>query len=324
MTASLPANGDSEKLEGLRLFSVPAGLIEAGPAFFERHTTDARAALTMLRDASEILGKLLNGGHSVIAGRIAGGLREIGRERLGDDIVKTMRAAGYTIREVNPFAGAAPAVLSAREHSPHVARVRLMWQQMRNAVIDVFPKPPGLPRGKKAFLKRIDDAYKADAYHSLSIEGYRENTALIDRVREGAWNPDARNEDRQQRDALAARGYWQAFQAVKGSIERVLDRADPGDVADQYHDAWYREMFAPSVTAGLLKPGDLAGYSNMPVYIRHSMHVPPRSDAVRDLMPAFFELLKEEDHPAVRVVLGHSEFAISTPTWTVTGVFAAF
>jgi len=33
------------------------------------------------------------------------------------------------------------------------------------------------------------------------------------------------------------------------------------------------------------------------------MHVPLNRDAVRDAMPAFFDLLREEPHPAVRVVL---------------------
>jgi hypothetical protein len=311
--ASLPKVGDAEELEGLRLFALPAALIEAGPAFFERRPTDARAALAMLRDVSGVLEKLLNGGHSVIAGRLAGGLRDIGRIRLADDIVNTMKAAGYKVRETNPFEHAAPAALAAREHSPHVARIRLMWQQTRGVVIEAFPEPPGLPRGKKAFLKRIEDAYKADAYHSLSIEGYRVSGPLIERVRQGTWNPDAREEDRQQRDALAARGYWQAFQAVKSSIQQVLDGAAPGEVANDDHGQWYREMFAPSVMAGLLKPGDLAGYRNIPVYIRRSMHVPPSADAVRDLIPTFFDLLKDEDHPAVRIVLGHFFFVYIHP-----------
>lgn len=311
--ASLPEKEEQDERDGLRLFALPAALVEAGPAFFERNPTDARAALAMLRDASEVLEKLLNGGHSTIAGRLAGGLRDISRDRLADDIGKAMQAAGYKVREVNPFQGAAPATLAAREHSPHVARIRLMWQQMRGTVIDAFPDPPGLPRGKKAFLKRIEDAYKADAYHSLSIEGYRVSGALIERVGQGTWNPDAREEDRQQRDALAARGYWLAFLAVKNSIEKVLDGAVPGDVADNDHGDWYREMFAPSVTAGLLKPGDLAGYRNMPVYICHSMHVPPSAAAVRDLIPAFFALIKEEENSAVRVVLGHFVFVYIHP-----------
>jgi Fic family protein len=72
-------------------------------------------------------------------------------------------------------------------------------------------------------------------------------------------------------------------------------------------------MFAPCVAAGLINPGDLAGYRNGQVYIRQSMHVPLNPDAVRDAMPAFFELLAEEKHPAVRVVLGHFVFVYIHP-----------
>ena len=67
-------------------------------------------------------------------------------------------------------------------------------------------------------------------------------------------------------------------------------------------------MFGPSVTAGILKPVDLADYRSGPVYIRQSMHVPPRSEAVRELMPVFFELLRDEREASVRVVLGHFFF----------------
>jgi len=104
---------------------------------------------------------------------------------------------------------------------------------------------------------------------------------------------------------MAARGYWQAYQAVQNSVRRVLHRENPGLVADEDHGTWYRELFAPSVTAGLLKPADLAGYRNAQVYIRKSMHVPLNREAVRDSMPAFFDLLRGETDPAVRVVLGH-------------------
>jgi len=72
-------------------------------------------------------------------------------------------------------------------------------------------------------------------------------------------------------------------------------------------------MFAPSVTAGLLRRADLAGYRNAPVYIRRSMHVPPNSDAVRDAMPVFFEMLTQEAEPSVRVVLGHFIFVYVHP-----------
>ena len=79
------------------------------------------------------------------------------------------------------------------------------------------------------------------------------------------------------------------------------------------HGTWYRETFGPSVTAGLLKPADLAGYRNGQVYIRRSMHVPLNREAVRDAMPAFFDLLREEKEPAVRVVLGHFVFVYIHP-----------
>jgi Fic family protein len=49
------------------------------------------------------------------------------------------------------------------------------------------------------------------------------------------------------------------------------------------------------------------------VYIRRSMHTPPNEEAVRDLMPTFFELLQQEDEPAARVVLGHFFFVYIHP-----------
>lgn len=41
--------------------------------------------------------------------------------------------------------------------------------------------------------------------------------------------------------------------------------------------------------------------------------MPPRHEAVRDLMPAFFDLLREEEEPPVRVVLGHFVFVYIHP-----------
>ena len=159
----------------------------------------------------------------------------------------------------------------------------------------------------------MQEVYVTDAYHSLSIEGYRVSPALIERVRSGAWKPDANEQDREQRNTLAARGYWLAFQAVEKSLRRVLGGENPGAVAEEDHGAWYREMFAPSVTAGLLRAPDLAGYRNAPVYIRRSMHAPPYSEEVRDAMPVFFEMQTQEAEPSVRVVLGHFIFVYIHP-----------
>ena len=309
----LPEEKDIVEKDGLRLFSVSAALIACSPGNFRQNSTDMRAVLSMVRDASEVLGRLLEGGHSTIAGRLAGAFRNIGRERIADDIVQTMRTAGYDIREKDPFETQIAVILPARELSPYVNRLRLMWQEMRGPIIERFPAAPGLPEDIRAYLKCVEDAYVVDAYHSLSIEGYRVSPELIERVRSGNWNPDRDENDREQRNALAARGYWQAYQAVRESIEKVLCGDNPGLVADDDHRCWYREMFAPGVTAGLLRPMDLAGYRNEPVFIRRSMHVPPGFEAVRDAMPAFFALLHEEIEPSVRVVLGHFIFVYIHP-----------
>jgi hypothetical protein len=313
LRAAVPEEKDIEEKDRLRLFSLPAALIASSPAFFERNATDARAALATIRDASEVLDRLLDGGHSKIAGRLAGAFRNMGRDRIADDIVNAMRAAGYSVREQDPFRSRIDLALPRREASPYAGRIRLMWQQMRGSVVERFPAAPGRPKNTGAYLKHVQEVYVTDAYHSLSIEGYRVNPALIERVRSGTWNPDANEQDREPRNALAASGYWLAFQAVQKSLRRVLRGENAGTVAEENHGTWYREMFAPSVTAGLLRAADLAGYRNAPVYIRRSMHVPPNSEAVRDTMPLFFEMLTEETEPSVRVVLGHFMFVYVHP-----------
>jgi hypothetical protein len=184
---------------------------------------------------------------------------------------------------------------------------------MRKPIIEIFPEAPGLPGDVYAYMKSVADAYVTDAYHSLSIEGYRVTPDLIERIRSGTWNPETNEQDREQKNAMAARGYWQAYQAVERSIGRILRNENPGLVADEDHGIWYREMFGPSVTAGILKPADLSGYRNGQVYIRRSMHVPINCEAVRDAMPALFDLLREETEPSVRVVLGHFIFVYIHP-----------
>ncbi|MEA3244107.1 MAG: Fic family protein [Pseudomonadota bacterium] len=311
--SSLPTLGNTEDIERLRVFSLASALVACAPGFFTQKPTDVRTALSMVPDASELLSKLLEGGHSIIAGRLAGAFRNIGRDRIADDILETMRAGGYTVRETDPFATRSTITISPRERSPYVNRLRLMWTQMRPVVMDQFPPAPGLPTDTHAYMQHVEDVYVTDAYHSLSIEGYRVSPELIERVRRGNWNPDHDKADREQADALAARGYYQAFQAVKSSVGKVLQGENPGTIADKDHGTWYREMFAPSTVAGVVKPADLAGYRNGPVFIRKSMHVPPGHEAVRDLIPAYFDLLQGETETGVRIVLGHFVFVYIHP-----------
>lgn len=310
---AMPKRTETEEINNLKVISLVPALVTCSPQFFKQHPTDARAILALIRDASQILPKLLEGGHSTIAGRLAGAFRNIGNIKIADDIIKTMQSAGYDIRESDPFKSPTPILLSQRTLSPYVNRMRILWHQMREEIIPRFPKAPSKAMKVKEYLKNVDEIYVTDAYHSLSIEGYRVNRELIERVRSGNWNPEQDENDKNHKNALAARGYWQAFQSVKKSIQKLFKGENAGDVAWHDHGDWFREMFAPSVQAGILKPADLAGYRGLPVYIRRSKHVPPNIEAVRDLMPAFFELLKEEKEPSVRIVLGHFFFVYIHP-----------
>jgi len=79
---------------------------------------------------------------------------------------------------------------------------------MRGPIIKQFSPAPGRPPNIDGYLKAIDEIYAADAYHSLSIEGYRVSSELIKRVRKGDWHPEENKEDRDHLNALTARGYW--------------------------------------------------------------------------------------------------------------------
>ena len=309
----LPDKNDMESKANIQIMTLPAALISCAPGYYSTNAIEARAALSMVSDASEILHKLLEGGHSTVAGRLAGAFRNMGKNAIADTIIETMKAAGYSITENDPFEEKAAIIFSEREISPYVNRIRMNWAKMRGVVLENFPHAPEIRWNTDEYLKHVDDIYLTDAYHSLSIEGYHVSEELIERVRSGNWDPDANLKDKEYVNALAARGYWQAFQAVKKSVTKVLNESAAGTVVNQDHSIWYRELFAPSVSAGIITASDLAGYRNQPVYIRKSMHVPPRYEAVHDLMPAFFALLNDEKVPGVRAVLGHFFFVYIHP-----------
>lgn len=320
----LPPADDLTAVDGVRLFTADAALVRVPEVFFQRSPIEAQVALGGVRDVSGILRRLLDGGHSAIAGRLAGAFRRVGRDGFADEIFKTMRGAGYDVRESDPF----DETVQVRELrygiAPIVGRLAAIWAAQRERVLEVFPKPPGMPKEPSSYMRFVEDIYRSDAYHSLSIEGYSVTPELIDRVRQGGWSPDVDERDRQSRDALAARGYWQAFQKVKETIGGILDGGDAGLLVREQHRDWYRELFSPSVAAGILKPGALAGYRNQPVYLRGSAHVPPRSEVVSDAMQALFALLENEPEPAVNAVLGHWLFGYIHPYPDGNGRMARF
>src|SRR5208283_5839820 len=143
---------------------------------------------------------LLDGGHSAIAGRLAGALRRVGRAEQAGEILSAMKAAGYDVRETDPFEVTQRVfAIGGAMEAPIIGRLQAIWSTSRDAVLESFPKIPGLPKNKTAYLNFVDEIYQSDAYHSLSIEGYRVTPDLIERVRSGNWKPASNEADQKSR-----------------------------------------------------------------------------------------------------------------------------
>jgi hypothetical protein len=302
-----------DQIGPLRVLKLPVALARAQEVFFRTYPTDAQIAMRQVRDGSRVVRLLLQGGHAVIAGRLAAAFRAIGQTRLANDVTGTMRGAGHRVDEKNPFPVELPPLGGQRVVSPYVDRIRIMWARMREGVLAHFPSEPGQPTNAETYLQAVAQAYEADAYHSLSIEGYTVSEALIARVSRGDWNPDGHQGDAQARNTMAAHGYYLAHTAVRTSLTRILAGENAGQVVDEDHGEWYRQLFMPSVTAKILNASDLSGYRDDQVFIRNADHVPPDKSAVWDMMPTLFELLIDEPSAAVRAVLGHFIFVFIHP-----------
>lgn len=301
------------KVDGIRVYTVGTSLAFCSKRSFVTQPILLRTLLSMVKDASEVLEVLLAENKVASAGRLAGAFRSIGRDVIADNIVKGMELIEAKVAEVNPFEDGLQFNVGRREQSPYVNRLRLMWSALREDVIRHFPFPSEQLLDKEKYLGDMDDIFVTDAYHSLSIEGYRVTPDLIEHVRSGQWSPEHSKESQKHLDAMAAKGYWDAFQKVKEAVASVLDGANPGAVLERVQSDWYFALFGQGVAAGILEAKALAGYRTGPVYIRRSMHTPPNKDAVRDMMPVFYDLLIEEKHPAVRLVLGHFIFVYIHP-----------
>ncbi len=307
LEAELPSKIDTNNLYNLNLYTLAEAIIVATPTMYRNDALTMRTALAMVHDSSDILKILVDTGQTVRAGRVIGAFRNIGRTDIANEIAGTMKRMGYTVYEEDPFEKVMEIQVS---QSPYTTRLRLMWQNMREDVVANFTRLKS-NLSVKEFLERMETRYKLDAYHSLSIEGYRVTDELINKVKSGAWKPDG--EDMDSKNALAARGYWQAFQEVKKSVSDIFKGNNSAEVAERDLAVWHSEMFMPCVTAGIVKPSDIVGYRSHQVYNRKSKHTPLNPSALRDAMATLFELLKEEPEACVRAVLGHFLFTYIHP-----------
>ncbi|MFI4941309.1 MAG: Fic family protein [Burkholderiales bacterium] len=309
------------EVQGLRALSLEAALVRAAPNLWISDPLTLRLALGQLRDVTSLSRILLNGGNSVVAGRLAGALEILGKPDFARELVDNMNTAGYIVNKSNPFNVPVEPVRSLPE-SPYCGRIRAMWKEMREDILATWSVPKQPPTDVEAYLAEAEERYVTDAYHSLSIEGYRVTPELIEKVRNNAWEPEAA--DRGDNNALAARGYYEAHLEVRESLRDVLTGANAGQVLRQQLQSWYRALWGPAMRAGIFKPSDLAGWRAWPIYIRNSEHVPLPADAVRDAMPLLFELLLEETEPHVQAVLGHFVFVYIHPYMDGNGRLARF
>ena len=298
---------------GVQVMPLALALVRATPSYFTKSATNAELALRMVRPEELSRAFLTGDVNLTAAGRLIGGLRHLGLAAAAERIQADLGAAGLVPKVEDPFAEPARLPAGASLPSPYAGRVEALWAKLRPVVIEHFPAPPKGRPDNQAYLQRVREIYTHDAYHSLSIEGYQVSPELIQRIAEGGWDPAGNPSDKLQIDAMAAKGYHQAFQEVLASLARIFRGQQPGQVVEQDLQRWYRALFSPSVQANIIPASALAGYRERRVFIRGSDHVPPAVEAVPAYMEAFFAALVAEESAAVRAVLGHFIFVFIHP-----------
>lgn len=312
-TKNFPSN--IESFNGVSIMSLISSLCRLTQSYYEKKPRNVEIVLKMATlSVAEISRTLLRTEALASAERLIGAFSFIGEESKAKQILQDLTAAGYKLTASNPFEQYAPQLTGQhRISSPYAGRIRLMWNIMRKIVLSKFPDDPGLFSDKKKTIEIILETYIKDAYHSLSIEGYHVTEELIEKIENGKWEPESINADKQQMDAMAAKGYSNSFDAVVESVRKILNGRKPGEVLEEDLQTWYRELFATLFKANLLDQEKLAGYRNNQVYITNSRHVPPPKHAVLDCMEVLFDLLKNEPSASVRAVLGHFIFVYIHP-----------
>ncbi|MFI3315428.1 MAG: cell filamentation protein Fic, partial [Rikenellaceae bacterium] len=133
LKADIPNN--TTKQNGLNLYSLEEALIVCAPSMYQLEPLTMRTALSMIKDSSVILKILVDTGQTTRAGRLVGAFRNIGRADIAHDILSTMKRMGYDVREDDPFEESIEVSFSP---SPYATRIRLMWQKMRDVVVNNF------------------------------------------------------------------------------------------------------------------------------------------------------------------------------------------
>ncbi len=212
----------------LRLMSPEAAIANLPVSAWAHMPTDIISVLGSIPGSNSLLRAILDGGMITRAGAAAGALRHIGRSADADRIISTISGLGHSIREEDPLSDQQnlPTFNSRKPLSAAGTRIKLLWSKMRDDVLAEFVEKPHRVTDVPKYLAEIDDRYVSDAYNSLSIEGYKVTAELIEKVKNRNWKPETDASDFETHNALAAQGYWLAFNEVKKDVKNILEGAD--------------------------------------------------------------------------------------------------
>ena len=301
-----------ESENGLQIYSIEKTIAKLPPDAYVRNYEDVLIVFGLLSDIGKLTQILIEENRmGSSAGRIIGALRRLGKETQAQLIHTALERLFTHIAVTDPFEKHVNTFGVNFSKSPYASRIKLLWRENRNSIEDIFGTLK--PIEHSVLITNVKENYKKDAYNSLSIEGYKVSDALIERVSSGHWSPEENLQDASSKNALAAKGYYLAFQEVLKSIETMHYNGEAAKTLEKDYQGWYYNLFLPSADARITEHSKLIGFRRHPVYIRNSAHVPLPEHALLDAMDAFFEMMIEETSAAVRAILGHHVFTYIHP-----------
>ena len=302
--------------QDVKVFSLESATASSAPASYKNYPVSMQIAL-QTANLDKLAEALLRSKNKASAGRIIGAYEALGMRAESKKLNSILSSVFDGIQTKNPFETAPVEIAARKKEASSAYRVRIIWEKSREVIDALFAdKKPGFDFWSKSLdqtLDTIDELYVHDAYHSLSIEGYAVTQELIEKVSRGDWSPETLEQDQDANNALAARGYYDAFNLVKESISEAYKKEDLSYLIDVGITQWHTALFSPCVSAGLISELDLAGYRRGPIYIRSSRHVPPASEQVMDCMQALKGCIATEESFAVKAILAHWLFGYIHP-----------
>jgi len=302
--------------QGVKIYPLESATANSVPTFYKNHPLSMQIAL---REANldKLAEALMRSKNKASTGRIIGAYEALGMRAESKKLNSILSSIFDDINVKNPFETAPVQVGVRKKEAASAYRVRIIWEQSSKVVnalcSDIKPEFDFYTKSLNQTLDAVNELYVLDAYHSLSIEGYAVTPDLIERVSRGDWLPETVEQDKDARNALAARGYFDAFNLVKASLSEAHKKEDLNYLIDVGITQWHTALFSPCVTAGLVSEFDLAGYRRNPIYIRYSRHVPPAYDQLIDCMQALKECIADEKSFAVKAILAHWLFGYIHP-----------